>query len=83
MFTLLAIIAVLGLRKLGVNIPYFDNAIYAAKMKFAEMKFQKTQKVLSQTITPIARPIKTAYKSVKTVTPVRMSSPYTSWKMKI
>ena len=48
---------VLGLRKIGVNIPYFDNLIYATKMKFAEIKFNRLQKAPKEVIksTPLLK----------------------------
>ena len=68
---LIAIVSLLiafGLRKVGVNIPYFDNVIYATKMKVAEIKSNRLQKALDKTLTTLSKP---NYRNNKVTKPIR------------
>ncbi len=68
LIALISILVAYGLRKVGVNIPYFDNVIYAAKMKVAEMKSNRLQKTLDRTLTTLGKP---NYKNNKITKPLR------------
>ena len=41
LIAIFSVVIALVLRKAGVNIPYFDNVLYAAKTKLAEFKYNK------------------------------------------
>ena len=83
MFTLLAIIAVLGLRKLGVNIPYLDNAIYAVKMKIVEAKYNKIQQTFSKNLMQVDKPVDKANRVTKPISTLNRYTRTFSGKLKI
>ena len=68
LIAIVSLLVALGLRKAGVNIPYFDNIIYAAKMKVAEMKSNRLQKTFDKTLTTLDKPI---YKENRVSKPLR------------
>ena len=56
LIVIISVLIALGLRKAGISIPYFDNVIYAVKMKVAEMKSNKLQQALDRTLTSLDKP---------------------------
>ena len=67
---LISLIVLYGLRKAGVNIPYFDNVLYAMKMKVAEMKESKLQQSLTKTLTTLDKPMYKTDKMNKATKPI-------------
>ena len=66
LIAIISLLIALGLRKLGVNIPYFDNIIYATKMKIAELKFNKIQQPLNKIMDkPPIRGVSIKQKNIK------------------
>lgn len=79
LIAMVSLLIALGLRKLGVNIPYFDNVLYATKMKLKEIKFNKMRSTINNTVKTV--PIKkesscTIEKPHKKVAKSVISKPY-------